>query len=82
MSKEKKKYIYDPITVFDSLYKGLLSEGDRATVILAVAKIDLILFQILQKFLVSVSGSKDELLDNDKPLSTLSAKINMIYRLG
>jgi len=82
MSKEKKKYIYDPITVFDSLYKGLLSEGDRATVILAVAKIDLILFQILQKFLVSVSGSKDELLDNDKPLSTLSAKINMTYRLG
>lgn len=82
MSEQKKKHDYHPIGVLDPVIKGLENEGDRATVILVVAKLELILFQILQKYLIPVPGSEDELLDNDRPLGTFSAKIRMAYRLG
>lgn len=82
MNEQKKKHNYNPIVVLKSFVSGLLNEGDRATVILVAAKLDLVLYQILQKHLIPVPGSKDELLDNEGPLSTFSAKINMTYRLG
>lgn len=82
MSEQKKKHNYSPAKILDSFVEGLINEGDRATVILVAAKLDLILYRILQKHLIPIPGSKDELLDNDGPLSTFSAKINMTYRLG
>ena len=82
MSEQKKKHDYSPIVVLESFAKGLANEGDRATVILVAAKLDLLLYQILRKHLIPAPGSRDDLLDNDGALSTFSAKINMAYRLG
>lgn len=82
MNEQKGKNKYKDIGMLDSFIEQLVKEGDRATVILAVAKLDLILSQILQKHLISIPGSKDELLDDDCPLSTFSAKIHIAYRLG
>ena len=60
----------------------LLGENDRAAVILGTAKIDYLLYRILLKSLIPNPSGKDDLLDTDSPLSTFSARINMIYRLG
>ena len=57
-------------------------EGDRAAVILAAAKLDLQLVQLLQRRLVACASSNDELLDGDSPLGTFSSRINLTYRLG
>ena len=82
MNDQEKKHDYHPITALDSFIKGLENEGDRATVILVAAKLDTILFQLLQKHFISVPGSKDELLETDGPLGNFGPKINMAYRLG
>lgn len=60
----------------------LNKESDRAAVILAVAKLDLLLYQILQATLLPSTGTQDELLDGDSALGTLSARINIVHRLG
>lgn len=57
-------------------------ESDRAAVILGAAKLDLLLYQVLQQHLAPSTGSKDELLDGDSPLGTFSAKIMLASRLG
>jgi hypothetical protein len=57
-------------------------ESDRAAVILGAAKLDYILYQCLMKYLIPNPVSTDELLEGDAPLSTFSAKINLVYRLG
>jgi len=57
-------------------------ESDRAAVILGVAKLDLLLYQLLVKVFLSNVGSTDDLFDGDAPLSTFHAKIHMAYRLG
>jgi hypothetical protein len=62
--------------------KDFKKETDRAAVILGVAKLDLILYQMIQATLIPNPHSKDELLDDDGPLSTFSSKINLAYRLG
>jgi DNA-binding MltR family transcriptional regulator len=68
--------------LFRKFIKEFENESDRAAVILIVAKIDLLLYQILQHYFIDIPASKDELLDGDSPLGTLSAKINISYRLG
>lgn len=82
MSEQKKKYDYDALVGIDSFVDGLINESDRATVILVVAKLESLLYQILQKHLISTPVSKDELLENERPLGSFSAKICMAYRLG
>lgn len=67
---------------FMSFIDEFIGESDRAAVILGVAKIDLLLYQIFQKYLVSIPSGKDDFLDSDGPLGTFSAKINLAYRLG
>ena len=57
-------------------------ESERAAVILAVAKLDVALFELLSKFLLSPPSSQDNLLDQDGPLSAFSSRINIAYRLG
>jgi hypothetical protein len=57
-------------------------ESDRAAVILGAAKIDSILAQILDRYMLASLSSSDELLDGDSPLATFSARINTCYRLG
>ena len=58
------------------------SESDRAAVVLGAAKLDLVLYQLLQAFLLPSGHGKDELLDGDSALGTFSAKINIAHRLG
>ena len=82
MSDQKKKHDYHPIVGLNPFIKGLENEGDRAAVILVVAQLDLLLYQILQKYLMPGPSSKDELLESDRPLGSFSAKICMAYRLG
>ena len=52
------------------------SEGDRAAVILGVARLDIVLGQLLKLVLRPCPSRVDELLDGDSPLSTFSAKIS------
>jgi hypothetical protein len=77
----KQTIEFDPSSWF-IFVQEFSAETDRAAVILGAAKLDLLLFQILQKFLVPSPGSNDELLDGDSPLSTFSGKIHIAYRLG
>ena len=58
------------------------NESDRAAVILGAAKIDSLLAQLLDRYLLPSLSSKDELLEGDSPLATFSARINVAYRLG
>lgn len=67
---------------FDSFVTEFRQESDRAAVILGAAKLDQALYLILQRRLVPLSGNNDDLLDADSPLSTFSARINVVYRLG
>ncbi|MCM2358293.1 MAG: hypothetical protein NDI77_09100 [Geobacteraceae bacterium] len=67
---------------YKSFVDEFKNESDRAAVILGAAKLDLVMYQILQAYFVSAPGSKDELLDGDSPIGTFSAKINILHRLG
>ena len=58
------------------------NETDRAAVVLGAAKIDLMLYQILQRVLLPSPTGKDELLDSENPLGTFSSRIHMCHRLG
>ena len=70
---------WSAFTAFVEEFKG---ESDRAAVILGAAKLDVLLSQILERFLLPCTSSTDELLEGDSPLSTFSARINICYRLG
>ena len=58
------------------------AESDRAAVILGAAKLDSVLVQILDRYMLPSLSSTDELLEGDAPLATFSARINACYRLG
>ena len=68
--------------VFNQFVNEFKNESDRAAVILGAAKLDALLFQILDRHFKPSLASTDELLDGDSPLSTFSAKIHICYRLG
>ena len=72
------------VEAFDEFVNQFKVESDRAAVILVTAKIDYSLFQLISCFLVPNPTKKDELLDPDEngPLSSLSARISLCYRLG
>ncbi|MBC8402217.1 MAG: hypothetical protein H8E14_12075 [Candidatus Marinimicrobia bacterium] len=57
-------------------------ETDRACVIIAAARVDYLLSQILTKYLIPCTGSQDDLLDSDRALGTFSARIHAVFRLG
>ncbi len=57
-------------------------ETDRAAVVLGAAKLDTLLYHLIQKSLLPNTSSNDELLDGDAPISTFSSRINMAFRLG
>jgi hypothetical protein len=71
---------------FDEYADELLREKQpRALVILAAAKIDTQLRDLIEKFLLIKSvkpREADELLDGENPLSTFSARIKVCRRLG
>ncbi len=68
---------------FEPFYEEFVTETDRAAVILGAAKIDDILSRILVARLVcAVDEKSDELLSANAPLGTMSARIDMVFRLG
>lgn len=67
---------------FSEFMNQFIEETDRAAVILGAAKIDMLLLQILDKFLLPNPNSEDDLLEGDAPLGTFSARIKACHRLG
>lgn len=70
---------------FEEFADELMDEVQpRAVVILAAAKVDNVLRQILESFLYPKPAKQkdDELFDGDTPLSAFSARIKMSRRLG
>jgi hypothetical protein len=57
-------------------------ESDRAAVVLAGARLNYLLGELLSRFLLPNTASGDELLDTDRPVGTFSARIHAAYRLG
>ncbi len=74
------------IDLFDSFAEDLLCEHNaRLLVIIGASKVDDLLYEILSLYLLPKRAKpkeQDELLDGDRPLSTLSARIKMCCRLG
>lgn len=70
------------LNAFKEFVEEFRRESDRAAVILGAARLDAILYQIIQKRLVPSTTGTDELLDGDAPLGTFSSRINLTYRLG
>lgn len=69
-------------TSFQAFVAEFKEESDRAAVVLGAAKLDSLLAQILDRFLLPSLSSNDELLEGDSPLATFSSRINVCYRLG
>lgn len=71
---------------FDNFTDDFLQEKNpRTIVIVASSKIDDILLQIIGNFLIpklAKENDQDELLEGDKPLSTFSSRIKLVYRFG
>lgn len=77
--KKTKQHVLD---TFNSFFEEFKDESDRAAVVLGAAKLDTVLYQILQKHLIPSASSKDDLMDGDSPLGSFSAKISACYRMG
>ena len=70
------------IATFSSFMDEFIGESDRAAVILGASKVEYLLGEILDKFLLPTPSSPDDLLDGDSPIGTFSAKIKLCHRLG
>jgi DNA-binding MltR family transcriptional regulator len=83
-SIKKKKHGLEAEFVedFDQLINQFTEESDRAAVILGTAKLDYLLGQLLNKYMVASYTSDDPLLKNDGPISTFSSRTHLAYRLG
>ena len=79
---QKSKIENDQIKAFDELITQFNENSDRAAIILGVAKLDYLLYQLLDFYLISNYTSDEPLLEGDRPLSTFSSRINLSYRLG
>lgn len=78
MEAETQKQLAD----LKQFAEDLRGESDRAAAVLGGAKLDLMLKEIIRKFLIPIDGAREELLENDGPLGTFSARTKMVYRLG
>lgn len=67
---------------FERFTNEFKTESDRAAVILGASQLDLLLYQLLEGFMIPNPSAKDELLEGDGPLATFSSRINVCYRLG
>jgi hypothetical protein len=67
---------------FSSFMNEFVGESDRAAVILGASKVEYLLGEILDKFLLPTPSANDDLLEGDSPIGTFSAKIKLCHRLG
>jgi len=70
------------IEEFVTFLTEVLAYDQRSAVIVIVAKLDLLLYQVVKKMTYPSLRQEDELLDGDSPLSSFSAKIALVHRLG
>ncbi len=69
--------------LFDAFAEDLIVErGMRPLVIVGASKVEDLLYEILNTYLLPRLKDQDELLEGDRPLSTLSARIKLCRRLG
>ncbi len=67
---------------FFSFIRDLRDESERATVIIAAAKLDQLLYHLLVATLRPCPSNNDELLGRNRPLSSFGARINLAHRMG
>lgn len=67
---------------FPSFMMEFIAESDRAAVVLGAAKVDALLYALLERVLLPYPDDVDDLLDGEAPLSTFSARIRACHRLG
>lgn len=67
---------------FRAFVKEFENESDRAIVVITAARLDYLLYCILQKYLVPNTSKTDDLFENQGPGATFSNKIMLAYRLG
>ncbi|WP_445371160.1 hypothetical protein ACH518_18570 [Methylomonas sp. HW2-6] len=82
MTHSTKEELIDLLEDMFSLAKSLLDESERATVILAAARLDVDLERLLKRLLAPHPGGTDPLFEGDRMLGTFSAKIAFAHRLG
>lgn len=80
--KARREATPEEQSAWRALLEGFGRESDRAAVILATARLDELLYQLISVVLLPSPTGEDPLLDPDRPLSTFSARINGAYRLG
>ena len=80
-SPEQQKMM-DLLSDIFRLVKSLLDESERASVILAAARLDVDLERLLKHVLHHHPGGSDPLFEGDRMLGTFSAKIAFAHRLG
>jgi hypothetical protein len=72
--------------LFDAFAEDLLAERSvRPLIIIGASKIETLLFEMLNTFLLPKRvrpREQDELLEGDTPLATFSARIKVCHRLG
>lgn len=81
MSEEKSP---SPIQfeAFQQFLKEFEGETDRASVILGAARLDYLLYRLLEGFLLTNPASQDPLFDSNGPLAAFGSKIDLCFRLG
>jgi hypothetical protein len=81
MSRKLPRAEVDSVAVAEFV-EDFSKESDRAAVIVGAARLDDLLYQLLRAVLLPCTGSHDELLEGDSPLSTFHARTHMAHRLG
>ncbi len=82
MREPSKEEMIDLLKDVFGLVKVLMTESERASVILASARMDVDLERLLKHLLLPYPGDSDPMFDGDRMLGTFSAKIAMTHRLG
>lgn len=72
----------EQIKAFREFIRELGAESDRAVIIRASIEVESLLRRILEKFLLSPPHKDDHLFEGERPLGSLSVRINIAYRLG
>lgn len=63
-------------------FRALVGESERAMVILAAGYLHDLLGDLLRSYFVEDENSSSDMLNNERPLSSFSARIRMAYLLG
>ena len=67
---------------FAAFVNDIAKESDRAAAIIVAAKCDILLRELIAKFLLPCHAASDELLDGDSPLGSFTSRITFAYRAG